>query len=49
VELPGYQTFESDVTLVAGQKSEVKTTLAKGSVHQEDSLIGQANNSGHDK
>jgi hypothetical protein len=50
VELPGYQTFESDVTLVAGQKSEVKTTLAKGSIHQADSLIDQANNSAnHDK
>ena len=49
VELPGYQTFETDVTLVAGQKSEVKTTLAAGSIHQADSLIDQANNSGHDK
>jgi hypothetical protein len=49
VELPGYQTFESDVTLVAGQKSVVKTALAKGSIHQADSLINQANNSGHNK
>ena len=49
VELPGYQTFESDVTLVAGQKSEVKTTLAAGSIHQADSLINQANNSGQEK
>jgi PEGA domain len=49
VELPGYQTFETDVTLVAGQKSEVKTTLATGSIHQADSLIDQANNSGRDK
>jgi hypothetical protein len=49
VELPGYQTFETDVTLVAGQKSEVKTTLATGSIHQADTLIDQANNSGHDK
>jgi PEGA domain-containing protein len=49
VELPGYQTFETDVTLVAGQKSEVKTTLATGSIHQADSLIDQANNSGHNK
>ena len=49
VELPGYQTFETDVTLVAGQKSEVKTTLAKGSIHQADALIDQANNSTHEK
>jgi hypothetical protein len=44
VELPGYQTFETDVTLVAGQKSEVKTSLAKGSIHQADALINEANN-----
>jgi len=49
VELPGYQSFETDVTLVAGQKSEVKTSLAKGSIHQADALIDQANNSTHDK
>ena len=39
VELPGYRTFESDVTLVAGQKSVVKTDLAKGSISQADTLI----------
>ena len=49
VELPGYRTFETDVTLVAGQKSEVKTNLAAGSIHQADSLINQANNSGQEK
>jgi PEGA domain len=49
VELPGYQSFETDVTLVAGQKSEVRTSLAKGSIHQADVLIDQANNSAHDK
>src|ERR1700674_34044 len=50
VELPGYQTFETDVTLVAGQKSVVKTNLAKGSIHQADSLIDEANNpANHDK
>ncbi len=43
VELPGYQSFETDVTLVAGQKSEVKTSLAKGSIHQADALIDEAN------
>jgi len=49
VELPGYQTFETDVTLVAGQKSSVKTNLAKGSIHQADALIDQSNISSHDK
>src|ERR1700674_2949598 len=44
VELPGYQTLETDVTMVAGQKSVVKTNLAKGSIHQADSLIDDANN-----
>jgi hypothetical protein len=49
VELPGYQSFETDVTLVAGQKSVVKTNLAKGSIHQADPLIVEDNNSGRDK
>jgi len=44
VELPGYQTFESDVSLVAGQKSVVKTNLEKGSIHQADSLIDEDKN-----
>jgi hypothetical protein len=34
VELPGYRTFETTVDLLAGQKSEVKTELAKGSIEQ---------------
>ena len=34
VELPGYRTFETDVTVLAGQKSEVKTELVKGSIEQ---------------
>ena len=34
VELPGYRSFETEVTLVAGQKSEVKTELTKGSIEQ---------------
>jgi hypothetical protein len=34
VELPGYRTFETEVTLLAGQKSEVKTELAPGSIEQ---------------
>jgi PEGA domain len=49
VELPGYQSFETDVTLVAGQKSVVKTNLAKGSIHQADALIDRSNDSGHNK
>jgi PEGA domain-containing protein len=49
VELPGYQSFETDVTLVAGQKSEVKTNLAKGSIHQADALIDENNNPARDK
>jgi len=34
VELPGYQTFETEVDVLAGQKSEVKTQLEKGSIEQ---------------
>src|ERR1700722_2897748 len=49
VELPGYQTFESDVNLVAGQKSVVKTKLEKGSIHQADALIDQSSETEHDK
>jgi len=49
VELPGYQNFETDVNLVAGQKSVVKTKLEKGSIHQADSLIDQASNTAQDK
>lgn len=49
VELPGFQTFETQVTLVAGQKSVVRTDLEKGSIHQADALIDQANSPGHDK
>jgi hypothetical protein len=39
VELPGYQTFETDVNLATGQKSVVKTNLVKGSISQADPLI----------
>jgi hypothetical protein len=49
VELPGYQSFETDVNLVAGQKSTVKTNLSKGSIHQADALIDQSNAPGRDK
>jgi hypothetical protein len=39
IELPGYRTFETEVNLLAGQKSEVKTDLVKGSIEQNDSMI----------
>jgi hypothetical protein len=39
IELPGYQTFETEVDLLAGQKSEVKTELVKGSIEQAGSDI----------
>lgn len=32
VELAGYRPFETDVNLIAGQKSEVRTELVKGSI-----------------
>lgn len=41
VELPGYQTFETEVNLLVGQKSEVKTELVKGSIEQASPLIKQ--------
>lgn len=34
IELPGYRTFETEVNLLQGQKSEVKTELVKGSIEQ---------------
>jgi hypothetical protein len=34
VELVGYRTFQTDVDLVARQKSEIKTELVKGSAEQ---------------
>lgn len=39
IELPGYRTFETEVDLLAGQKSEVKTELVKGSIEQAGSDI----------
>jgi hypothetical protein len=50
VELPGYQSFETEVNLVAGQKSVVKTNLAKGSIRQAGPLMDEAkNNTDRDK
>lgn len=34
IALAGYQTFETDVSLVASQKTQIKTDLVKGSVTQ---------------
>lgn len=39
VELPGYRTYETEINLLAGQKSEVKTELVKGSIEQAGPLI----------
>ncbi len=39
IALPGYRTFETDVELLAGQKSEVKTELVKGSIENASSEI----------
>lgn len=41
IELPGYRTFETEVNLLAGQKSEVKTDLLKGSIEQNDGMVKQ--------
>jgi hypothetical protein len=41
IELPGYRTFETEINLLAGQKSEVKTELMKGSIKQNDVMIKQ--------
>jgi hypothetical protein len=39
VELPGYRSFETEVNLLAGQKSELKTELVKGSIQQASPAI----------
>ena len=39
VELPGYRTFETDINVVVGQKSEVKTELVKGSIEEAGTEI----------
>jgi len=41
IELPGYRTFETELNLLAGQTSEVKTDLVKGSINQNDSMVKQ--------
>jgi len=49
VALPGYQTFETEVSLLAGQKSEVKTDLLKGSIEQASSDIKKDQNTQKDQ
>ena len=39
VELPAYQTFDTEVNLLANQESEIKTQLVKGSIEQNTPLI----------
>ena len=39
IELPGYRSFETEVSVLVGQKSEVKTELVKGSIEQATSDI----------
>jgi len=41
IELAGYRTFETEVNLLAGQKSEVKTDLVRGSIKQNDAMVRQ--------
>jgi hypothetical protein len=38
ISLPGYQTFETDIDLVANQKSTIKTDLVKGGPAEGTSL-----------
>jgi hypothetical protein len=44
ISLPGYQTFETDITLVANQKFELKTELFKGSIMEAGPLIKGSGN-----
>jgi PEGA domain-containing protein len=39
VTLPGYQTFETEINLLANQKFELKTDLFKASIMQAGPLI----------
>lgn len=36
IALPGYQAFESELTVRAGQRYEISTELAKGSIEDQD-------------
>ena len=41
IALPGYQTFETEVTVQAHQKLKIETELVKGSITQAGPLISQ--------
>src|SRR5262249_43875344 len=41
IELPGYRTLWTEVNLLVGQKSEVKTELVKGSIELNSGMIKQ--------
>src|SRR5262245_2358904 len=42
ISLPGYQNFETEITLVANQKFELKTELFKGSIMEAGPLVKSA-------
>jgi hypothetical protein len=46
ITLPGYQTFETEVNLLANQKFELKTDLFKGTITQAGPLIKEKNSEG---
>jgi hypothetical protein len=46
IALPGYQTFETEVNLLANQKFELKTDLFKGTITQAGPLIKEKNSEG---
>jgi hypothetical protein len=39
ITLPGYKTFETEISLLANQKFELKTDLFKGSIMEKEPLI----------
>jgi|SRR5665213_2803533 len=41
IALSGYQTFETEINLLAHQKFEIKTELAKGSILEAEPLVKQ--------
>jgi PEGA domain-containing protein len=41
IALPGFQTVETEIVLVASQKYEIKTDLLKGTISQAEPLIKQ--------
>jgi len=41
IELPGYRTFETEISVLPEQKLEIKTDLVKASIEQAGSLILQ--------